>query len=61
MKIRVIGTSNYNGEQQEVFFTEDLDSDVKEFTSPNLSVDFDEVCGFDVPVGFPLEHILKRE
>lgn len=57
-QIRVIGTSTENGEQEEVYFTNDFDSPASDYARPGWTVDYDEIIEDNLPSGFPREYSL---
>jgi len=60
-EIRIIVTSNKSGSIEEVFFTEDLDSDVEDFISSGLDLDSDTIIeDYELPMGFPIETTLRK-
>lgn len=57
--IRVIVASNESGEQEEVYFTDDMDTKAEDFVSLDV-VEIDKTIE-SLPFGFPLNYILTRE
>ena len=61
MKVRlIIQRSIEDGLSEYVHFTEDFDTDVKEFLYPDHVADFDQIINADLPADFPLNFDLKR-
>lgn len=59
--IRVIVVSTPNGNQEEVLFTEDVESSAEDlFTLGDMTVNIDETIE-ELPGGFPMDYILRRE
>jgi hypothetical protein len=60
-EIRIIITSNTSGSIEEVFFTEDLDSDVDDFIASGLDLVSDTIIeDHELPMGFPIETTLRK-
>lgn len=61
MKIRIIQSSNQTGAREEVYFTEDFDTFAEDFITSGLTLDEDSICDCELPSGFPMDYILRRE
>ena len=59
-KIRLIISSNENGNEEEVYFTSDFDSPADDFCRPGLQVTCDEEIEDNLPAIFPREYTLVR-
>jgi len=59
--IRCIMMDTDNGSNESVVFTEDMDKDAEDFLYPGQKVIEDEKLDVELPSGFPMDYILKRQ
>jgi len=58
-RIRVIVTSTKDGSEENVIFTDDLETPAEDYCRPGFTVDIDEEID-ELPSGFPMNYTLVR-
>lgn len=61
MKLRLIIVSTENGELEHVIFSDDTKVRAQDYCRPGQTVDYDGIIDADLPSGFPIDHMLRRE
>lgn len=58
-RIRVLVASFENGNNETVYFTEDMDAPAEDFFAKGMTIDEDQTIENNLPSGFPVESELK--
>jgi len=58
-RIRVLVASFDNGNNETVYFTEDMDAPAEDFFAKGMAIDEDQIIENVLPTGFPTERELK--
>ncbi|MCK5610630.1 hypothetical protein KAR91_52645 [Candidatus Pacearchaeota archaeon] len=59
--VRIIVQSSGGGEKEYVEFSTDMDCPVEDFIIPGCSLDSENVTDVEIPLGFPLDEVLKKD